>query len=59
MLNNCDSFNQNHITMHGIDGTYKIFKEKFTLVAFGRLDMVRCYHKLVCNYNNKSNSMSF
>lgn len=30
--------------MYGINGTYKIFKEKFTLVAFGRLDMVRCYH---------------
>ena len=39
LLNNCDASNQNHITMYGIDGTYKIFKEKFTLVAFGRLDL--------------------
>ena len=29
LLKNLDGSNQNHISCHGIDATYKIFKENF------------------------------
>ena len=41
LLKNMDGSNQNHVTCYGIDATYKIFKEKFNLVAYGRTDSSR------------------
>jgi hypothetical protein len=34
------------VTCTGIDATYKIFNEKFNLVAFRRTDLSRQYHPI-------------
>ena len=46
LLCNSDGSNQNHVTCTGIDATYKIFREKFNLVAYGRTDLKRTYHPI-------------
>ena len=46
LLNFANGHNQNNETMHGIDGTYRIFVERYTLVPFGRSDMARHFHPI-------------
>ena len=46
LLCNSDGSNQNFLTFTGIDATYKIFREKFNLVAYGRTDLKRAYHPI-------------
>jgi hypothetical protein len=46
LLCNSDGSNQNFVTCTGFDATYKIFREKFNLVAYGRTDLKRAYHPI-------------
>ena len=47
LIRTLDTTNQSHISIFHIDGTYKITRNKFPLVIFGRTDINRHFHPII------------
>ena len=56
---NCDTSNQGHISIFHVDGTYKITREGYTMLVFGRSNPNRKMYPIIFGIVSNEETVDF